>query len=82
MIAQLEGGALGGLAVADILFGTADIDGIERAQTSAVGVVCAGIDSAFNAGVSIRIVLHTIIPPSNYILSGDNFSMDGKGWNM
>jgi len=59
VVAQLEGGALGGLAIADVLPGAANLDFIERAQAGAAGMVGTGIDRALNAGVSIDIALHT-----------------------
>lgn len=61
--AQLEGGALGGFTLADILAGAAHRDLLEGAHTGGARMIGAGVDRTLDAGVGFILVTHKIDPP-------------------
>ena len=63
--AQLEGGALGALALGGGAVAAAHLDGVQRAAVLGSGVVSTGVHRAANTGVagSLVVHVHTINPP-------------------
>ena len=66
MGAQLEGGALGGFALAHIFAGAAHGDLVESTCASRGGMMSTGVDRTFDTGVTINVVFHIGFPPLFY----------------
>ena len=60
--AQLEGGALGALALGGGAVAAAHLDGVQGAAVLGAGVVGAGVHRAADAGVTGLLVVHGIKP--------------------